>query len=167
MPIYEFYCPDCHRIFSFRARSVDTDSSPDCPRCARPKLQRRVSSFAISKGRKEDAAAGLGEGELDEERLESAMASLAGEMEGMDENDPRQAAHMLRRLYEASGMRLGPGMEEAMRRLEAGDDPDQIEQELSDVLEDEAELEPQPKARLERLRRRMLPPSVDDALYDL
>ena len=33
MPIYEFYCPHCHRVFNFLSRAVNTDKTPDCPQC--------------------------------------------------------------------------------------------------------------------------------------
>ena len=53
MPIYEFYCADCHAVFNFLARKPDTKKRPNCPRCGRPNLDRKVSRFAISKGRSE------------------------------------------------------------------------------------------------------------------
>ena len=28
MPVYEFYCADCHTVFNFLARRVDTTASP-------------------------------------------------------------------------------------------------------------------------------------------
>ena len=75
--------------------------------------------------------------DIDESRLEQAMQAMAAEAEGMNEDDPRQAARMMRKLYEVTGLQLGGGMEEAIRRMEAGEDPDQIEAELGDVLEGE------------------------------
>ena len=68
MPIYEFYCGDCHRIFSFLSRRIDTEGRPACPKCERPGLRRLPSSFAISKGRKEEPA-GSPLPEMDESRL--------------------------------------------------------------------------------------------------
>ena len=35
MPIYEFYCRDCHRVYSFLSRSVAPDRRPPCPKCGR------------------------------------------------------------------------------------------------------------------------------------
>jgi hypothetical protein len=123
-----------------------------------------VSVFAISKGRKE------GEGEdlpdLDAEKMERAMEALAGEMEGVNEEDPRQMARMLRKLYGATGLNLGPGMEEAIRRMEAGEDPDAIEEQMGDLLEGEEALSPG-GAGLKGVRRRFLPPAHDDTLYEL
>lgn len=180
MPIYEFYCAECHRIFSFLSRSVNTEKQPACPRCGRAGLTRRVSSFAISKGRKEEPSRpaegdlpGLPPG-MDEARLEQAMATLAREAEGLNEDDPRQGAHLMRRLFEATGMPVGEGMEEALRRMESGEDPEKVEEEMGDVMEDPLGMEgagetaaQEPRKTLAGLRRRVLPPSVDPELHEL
>ena len=164
MPIYEFYCLDCHTVFNFFSRRVNTEKRPACPKCGRPELERKLSSFAISKGQKEDTG---DLPDLDDSKMEQALASMAGEMENVDEDDPRAAARMMRRLFDASGLRMGSGMEEAIRRMEAGEDPDQIEAEMGDVLENEDPLSPERKTTLKGLRQRLLPPTVDDQLYEL
>lgn len=170
MPIYEFYCPDCHRMFSFLSRRVDTEKRPACPRCRRPELRRQVSAFAISKGRKEPVANEAMSG-LDEPRLEQAMESLAQEAEGLDEGDPRQGAQLMRRLFAAAGMPVAGPMEEALRRMEGGEDPEKIETEMGDLLEDPLAggVEPAgPRGKgLAGLRRRLLPPTVDSELHEL
>ena len=165
MPIYEFYCTDCHTIFNFFSRRINTETIPRCPKCGRPRLERRMSTFAISKGREESEEEPFGD--LDESKMEKAMAALAGEMEGIDEEDPKQAAQLMRKLYDVTGLNLSSGMEEAIRRMEAGEDPDKIEAEMGDVLEQEDPFSVAPKAGLRDLRRRCLPPTVDDTLYDL
>ena len=137
MPVYEFYCPDCHAIFNFFSRRIDTETRPDCPRCGRPELGRQASLFAISRGQAEG-----GEGDdlpagLDEEKLMNAFAAMAGELENLDQDDPKQAAQTMRKLFEATGMKLGDGMAEAIRRMEAGEDPDQIDADLGEILDQE------------------------------
>lgn len=159
MPIYEFYCPDCHMIFNFFSPRVNTTARPSCPKCQRPRLERRASLFSISRNRSEDQD---GMPDIDETRLEQAMQMMAREAEGMDEEDPRQAAAMMKRLCEATGLDMGPGMHEAMRRLEAGEDPDEVEAELGDVLEND-ELFTMTK-RGGRMKR---PPATDETIYDL
>ncbi len=178
MPVYEFYCSDCHTIFSFFSRRVDTQTRPDCPRCARQGLERQASLFAISKGRAEtegDETSDLPPG-VDEERMMQALASMSGELEGLDEDNPKDAARLMKRLFDATGMRMGDGMAEALRRLEAGEDPDQIEAEMGDVLEHD-DLFGAPAAAggrsegllpsLSALRRELLPPARDDNWYPL
>jgi len=169
MPVYEFYCPDCHKIFNFMSRSINTKKKPRCPKCNRPKLDRQVSLFAFSKGLKEDSADNMDMPDIDEGRLEKAMEALAGDAENINEEDPKQMANIMRRLYDATGLKLGDGMDEAIKRLEAGDDPDKIEEELGDILEKEDPFAEGQSAvnRLKGLRKRLLPPSRDDDLYDL
>lgn len=178
MPIYEFYCHHCHRVMSFLSRAVNTEKTPPCPRCGRGDLARRASAFAISKGRKEEPKPQAAPGpDIDEGRLEKAMQVLAGEMDSIDENDPKQGAHLMRKLFAATGMAVAGGMEEALRRMEAGEDPEKIEEEMGDVFEgdpfggllgsDAAESgKPGSKKDLGRLRR-MLPPAHDTELYEM
>lgn len=163
MPIYEFYCSDCHTIFNFLSTRVDTEKRPDCPRCGRPRLERRASLFAISKGRKDHDEEDEDLPDLDEAKMEQAMHLLSREAEGIDEDDPKQAAKLMRKLFDTTGLRMGAGMEEAMSRLERGEDPEQVEADLGDVLEGEDLFEGPKKT----LRRKLLPPEEDETLYDL
>jgi putative FmdB family regulatory protein len=167
MPIYEFYCAHCHRIYSFLSRTIQTSKVPPCPACAAPDLRRRASAFAISKNRPEKDAADDGMPDFDETRLDAAMESLAGEIDGVDENDPRQAARVMRRVFEATGMPVAGGMEEALRRMEAGEDPDRIEEDLGDVMDADPFAGGEPKKGTKAFRRRWLPPSVDPKLYEM
>lgn len=99
--------------------------------------------------------------------MEQVMAELAREGEGIDEDDPRQMARMMRKLRDATGMDLGPGMEEAIRRMEAGEDPDKIEEEMGDLLESDEPGIPEGGGKLHRLSKRFKAPEVDEALYEL
>lgn len=166
MPVYEFYCGDCHTIFNFLSRRVNTEKQPDCPRCGKANLERQVSQFAVSKNRPESEASMPGMPDMDEEKLERAMMSLAGDMEGMDENDPRAMARFMRKLSDATGMNLGP-IEEAIRRLESGADPEQLEEEMGDLFDDDNMDNLFSKQGLKGLKRKYTPPSHDDTLYSL
>lgn len=167
MPIYEFYCADCHTVFSFLARKPDTEKRPACPRCNRPKLERKLSRFAISKGRSESEEGDDLPADFDEAKMERVLAEMASEADGMNEDDPRQMARMMRKLHDATGMPLGKGMEEAIRRMEAGEDPDEIENDLGDLLDEEEPLLAEGGGGLKKLTRKLKPPDVDDTLYDL
>lgn len=166
MPVYEFYCCDCHTIFNFLSRRVNTDKQPACPRCSRPGLERQVSRFAVSKNRPESEEPVPGMPDLDDEKLERAMMSLAGEMEGVDENDPRAMARFMRKLSDATGMNLGP-MEEAIRRLESGADPERLEEEMGDLFDDQNMDTLFTKQGLKGLKRKYVPPAHDETLYVL
>lgn len=169
MPIYEFYCQACHRIFSFLSRRIDTAARPACPKCGAAELPRRPSAFAISKNRPEKAAdQGPEMPDMDEDKLMQALEQLGPEAENLDENDPRQAAQLMRRMFQATGMPVGGGWEEALRRMESGEDPEKIESDMGDLFEQDPWTAAAGGAasRLASLRRK-LPPSVDQTLYEL
>jgi len=167
VPIYEFYCADCHTVFNFLARKPDTEKRPACPRCNRPKLERKLSRFAISKGRPDAEEGEDLPADFDEAKMERVLAEMAGEAEGMNEDDPRQMARMMRKLHDATGMPLGKGMEEAIRRMEAGEDPEQIENDMGDLLDEDESLFAEGGGGLRNLSRKLKPPDVDDTLYDM
>ena len=50
MPIYEYSCPDCRRIFQFLARRLQPKRKPVCPKCGNQKLKKGISQFAALKG---------------------------------------------------------------------------------------------------------------------
>jgi len=163
MPIYEFYCPKCHTIFNFFSKTINTDKRPLCPQCHKTQLDRQISIFAMSRNRGEEEDMPMPD--LDESKMESAMNLLGREVEHIDENDPRQAANLMRKLTDMTGLSLGPGMEEALRRMEAGEDPEKIEAEMGDVLEGEDPFGLKEKSAIKTSKYR--PPKVDEKLYDL
>ena len=164
MPIYEFYCDHCHTIFNFFSSTVNTRKVPRCPRCKDNKLSRQVSMFAVTGRAREDGD--MDDLPFDEGQMEKAMQMMAGEAEKINEDDPRQAAQLMRKLTRMTGLDLGDGMEEALSRMEAGEDPEQIEAEMGDLLEgdDPFQLKGK-KGSSERGRRRA--PERDETLYDL
>jgi putative FmdB family regulatory protein len=143
MPIYEFSCAKCRMIFSFLSKRLNPDRLPVCPKCGSPKMEKQLSSFATPKGAKEPAAAGGGgpdgpeEGgpEMDDPRMMRAMAEIERDMDHLDENNPKHMAHIMKKMKDA----MPPGsmpkeMDEAIRRLEKGEDPEKIEADMGDVL---------------------------------
>lgn len=163
MPIYEFYCGACHMIFNFYTGSVNTTKRPSCPKCDKPKLERRMSVFSTPRNRGEEGE-DAPPPDLDETKMEKAMQLLSSEADHMDENDPKQAANLMRKLSDMTGLNLGPGMEEALRRMEAGEDPEQVEAEMGDLLE---EAEPFTLKEGSAKAARTRPPAKDDQLYFL
>ena len=166
MPIHEFYCRDCHTIFNFFSRTLSSKREPMCPKCRERKLEKQISTFAMT-GHAKEPAAGGGGGDLafDESKMEKALNSLASEAEGLNEEDPRQAAQLMRKFTDMTGMELGKGMTEALDRMESGEDPEQIEKDMGDVLEGEDPfLIPDKKGKIGSRNR---PPARDHTLYDL
>ncbi len=163
MPIYEFYCEDCNTIFNFFSKTINTSKKPKCPRCKTKTLSRQMSAFAFTgKATEEGDADDL---PFDENKMEKAMQMLAGEADKINEDDPRQAANLMRKLSDMTGLELGDSMTEALKRMEAGEDPDAIEAEMGDLLEeDEPFLLPGKKGAKSTRRP---PPMRDEKLYDL
>jgi len=145
MPIYEFACPKCRRVFSFLSQRVNPDRLPVCPKCGNKKMSKQVSRFATPKGLKEPAPNAGAEGDeadppmpdMDDPRVMRAMAEMERDMEHLDENNPRHMAVMMRKMKDL----LPPGsvpkeLDVAIKRLEAGEDPEKIEADMGDVLGD-------------------------------
>ena len=178
MPIYEFYCPDNHKIYQFYAKTLAQGKViPRCPDGPGLRMEKVFSPFAVTGTAK--AAGGEGEGTApsgggagpDESRMEAAMAAMEGEMAGMDENDPRAMGRMMRRMAELSGEKIDGEMEEVVRKLEEGADPESLEEQLGGAADEEgAEGTPSPDAAATperpRARARRGPPQRDPKLYD-
>lgn len=164
MPIYEFYCDACNTLFNFFSKSVNTDTVPKCPRCGAQDLARRMSAFAVTGRAREDAE--MRDPPFDEGKMEKAMEMMAREAEKIQEDDPRQAANLMRRMTDMTGIELGAGMQDALSRMEAGEDPDAIEAQMGDIMENEEPFVlPGKKGGAGGVRRNR--PSRDETLYDL
>lgn len=151
MPIYEFYCPDCHVVYQFLSKRVDPDRVPaSCPKSpSHVALQRQMSRFAMgrsassspapeSEGAPDVQGAGEGPG-WEDPRLEGRMMDLMSRMDSMDENDGRSMGRLMRELSEITGEGKGdPAMQEAIRRLESGEDPEKVEETVSDAYGEDA-----------------------------
>ncbi len=143
MPIYEFACPKCRKIFSFLAKRVNPGHAPACPQCGQKKLAKQVSRFAMTKGLKENPAKDESAGgeppmpDLDDPRMARAMAEMERDMEHLDENNPKHMAHMMRKMKDIMPAGSMPKeFDVAIKRLEAGEDPEKIEADMGDVLGD-------------------------------
>ncbi|MFM7102947.1 MAG: FmdB family zinc ribbon protein [Verrucomicrobiota bacterium] len=141
MPIYEFACPKCRRIFSFLSKRVNPSHAPACPQCGGRKLSKEISRFAMIKGVAEPKAPAEGEDagppmpDLDDPRVEKAMGEMERDMEHLDENNPRHMAHLLKKMKDVMPAGTLPReMDVAIQRLEAGEDPEKIEADMGDVL---------------------------------
>ena len=104
---------------------------------------------------------------FDSSKMEQAMQMLAGEADKMNEDDPKQAANLMRKLSDMTGLKLGDGMDEALRRMEKGEDPEQVEAELGDILEEEDPFSLQAKKAKKHQNKTYKEPLRDETLYDL
>jgi putative FmdB family regulatory protein len=124
MPVYEYRCMECRRRFSMFWRSFAAAETGQavCPHCHATHAQRLVSRVRLL--RSED----------------SRMEELADpdRWGSVDENDPKSMGRFMRKMMNEMGDEagdLGPGFGEVIDRLEAGQDPEQIEKEVPDLME--------------------------------
>ena len=190
MPIYEFYSPDSRKIYSFFARSLSlAEKVPLCPDGKKYRMRKLISGFSIT-GKKEDSKEALDLPDdpddpfagMDEAKAATAMRELEGAIDGMDEDnpDPRQMGRLMRRMCELTGESMDEPMEEVVRKLEEGMDPDELEDRMGDVFGDEEgagglpgdassggdveDKESKTKSKLRKLLRQ--PVSRDPELYE-
>ncbi len=142
MPIYEFACPKCRKIFNFLSKRITPEGLPTCPKCGNKKMVKQMSRFAMSRGLKEPAARGEADGgeepmpDMDDPRVMRAMGELERDMEHMDENNPRHMAHMIKKMKDLMPPGTVPSeLDTAIKRLEAGEDPEKIEEDMGPILE--------------------------------
>jgi putative FmdB family regulatory protein len=141
MPIYEFACPDCRKIFNFLSKRLDPGRPPVCPKCGSPKMIKQISAFAMPRGVSEPSAPEAPDGsgppmpDFDDPRMARAMAEMERDMEHLDENNPRHMAHLIKKMKDLMPAGTVPKeLDIAIKRLEAGEDPEKIEQDMGDLL---------------------------------
>jgi putative FmdB family regulatory protein len=117
MPIYQYRCLNCKKRFeiflSYNEYGVKVIS---CPHCSSDQVQRRLGRIRIAKSE------------------ESRMDNLTdvSNLEGL-ENDPRALGRMMRKMSNEMGEEVGPEFDEVVDRLEAGQNPEDIEKAIPDL----------------------------------
>ena len=121
MPIYEYRCSDCKKKVSvfFRSLSVVNHNAARCPICGGSHLTRLVSRVRAIRS--------------EEARLDSLADDTM--MSGLDENDPKSMGRMMRKMAAESGEGMPPEFDEVVGRLEAGEDPENIEKSMPEMAE--------------------------------
>jgi len=111
MPIYEYRCERCGRRFSFLV--LRSDDVPHCDRCGSSQLRKLISRVRFLRS--------------EEDRLERLAdpATFAG----LDENDPRSVARLMKRFGRELGDELGEDVdqlvEEAMEEADSQEAEDE------------------------------------------
>ncbi len=144
MPVYEFACPKCRVIFNFLSKRVQPKRLPTCPRCGNKKMVKKMSCFGMLRGLKESAEKIETEvktepsmPDVDDPRVMRAMHEMERDMARLDENNPKHMAYMMRKMKDLMPPGAMPkGLDVAIKRLEAGEDPEKIEEDMGDVLGD-------------------------------
>jgi putative FmdB family regulatory protein len=133
MPIYEYRCAGCKRrvsVFfqSFAAaerRSAEGDVH--CPNCGSKDLSRLMSRVNMVRSGSASDTDSFGDFE-DGDDGDDGGAML----DGMDSEDPRAIARWARQMKDQLGddADLGPEFDRALARIEAGEDPDRVMDDL-------------------------------------
>lgn len=122
MPIYEYRCQECNRRVTlfWRSFSEAETGNATCPHCQGTRLARLASRVRVVRS--------------EESRLDNV--SDFGDLPDIDENDPKAMGHWMRKMSSEIGEDLGPEFDEVVGRLEAGEDPEKIEESMPDLLGD-------------------------------
>ncbi len=118
MPAYEYRCLDCRKRVSIYQTYAEYGRQPvSCPKCGSANLKRLITRIRVVRSE------------------ESRMDSLSGESDwdSVDEEDPRAMARMMRKMGQEMGEDLPPEFGEVVDRMEAGEDPDEIEKDFPEL----------------------------------
>lgn len=107
MPIYEYRCQDCQRVSSFLILNLNDPFTPVCESCGSRSLERILSRVHVR---------------LSEDTRLERLADPA-QWAGMDDQDPKSVARMLKKM----GQELGE------------DFPGEVEQIVEEAMESEAQ----------------------------
>jgi len=120
VPIYEYRCHNCRRRVSifWRTFSEAGEGTPICPRCSGTNLTRLMSRVRFVRS---------------EESHLNDMADPSN-FPDFDENDPRSLGRWMRKMSAEAGEDLGPEFDEVVGRLEAGENPEEIEKTMPELM---------------------------------
>ena len=123
MPLYDYFCLDCHQCFDIFMTYAEYGARPvTCSHCNSGNVRRRVPRVRMAKSE------------------ESRMDSLAGDFSDPSalaglENDPKALGQMMRKMGKELGEEMPPEFGKVVDRLEKGQNPEDIEKELPDIGE--------------------------------
>lgn len=162
MPVYEYYCPDCHKIYQFFARSINNDKTPDCPVCNHKNLQKEISTFALLKNL-------TGTDHAADTDIMQALTDLAKESQSLESStqsgQEARAAKAVLNFLKSTGTQSDGQLEEALAKTIKDNDINLTEHELEEKLND-----PEYSVLLEQIKKYKhcaKKPPIDDKLYDL
>jgi hypothetical protein len=146
MPIYEFVSRDTGKIYSFFAHSTSyAEKIPFCPDGKKFKMEKVISGFSITGGNEKQSEEAEKSDSIDpndpfsgmdSNQAEKVMKELEGAIGGMDEDnpDPKQMGHLMRKMSEITGESMDEPMEEVVRKLEEGADPNELEDKMGNFM---------------------------------
>ena len=122
LPVFDYYCRTCRRRSTKLFKTFAAVETPDCRHCGSGGMERLFSRPTILRGRSAvDGADG------------DDMPGMDAAIEGLESGDPRGLARMARQMSEEMGENLPDEYEPVLRRMEAGDMPDDDEFEAAEA----------------------------------
>ncbi|MCK4331643.1 MAG: hypothetical protein KAW81_03700 [Dehalococcoidia bacterium] len=113
MPIYEFFCPVCHKKSSFLVRSPSASFEPKCSACGNTDLARTISTFAHHKSIKT----------VHEESGEPSM------FPGPDYyKDPRNVGRWVEKKFQDMGMEMPGEIQQKIQAAREGELPEPLKE---------------------------------------
>ena len=118
MPRYDYRCQSCKkRSVIFQTYAEYGRKVVKCPHCGSVELQRLIGRVRIARS--------------EESRLDEL--SDPSDWGDFDESDPRSMAKMMRKMGSELGEDMPGEFDEVVDRLEAGEDPEDIEGSMPDL----------------------------------
>jgi putative FmdB family regulatory protein len=114
MAIYEYRCRQCQKRYSLFLRGFNQPAAPVCPNCGSTAAGRLVSRFAVVKS---------------EDRRADDLTDPS-KFGDVDENDPKSIARFARKMGSELGEDMPPEFDEMVDRLEAGENPEDVERSM-------------------------------------
>ncbi len=122
MPTYEYRCNQCgNRVSIFQSYEEYGVDPVRCPHCESDDLKRLINKVRFARS--------------EQSRLDSLSDPSA--WSDFDENDPRAMASMMRKMGDELGEEMPGEFDEVVDRLEAGENPEDIEKSMPDLGMDE------------------------------
>ncbi len=121
MPLYDYRCLDCRQPFEIYLSYAEYGTRiVQCPRCQSTNVRRRLPRVRLARS--------------EEDRLESLAEDFSDldVAEGLEE-DPRTLGRWMRRMSQEVGEEMPPEFDEVVDRLEKGQRPEEIEQEMPEL----------------------------------
>ena len=185
MPIYEYHSPNTNKIYQFFSPSfLDSETVPRCPDGEKYEMEKIISGFSITGQHSDQESVSLESdltsnddpfADMESSQAKQVMSELEKSMHGLDDEnpDPRQMGSMMRKICEMTGEKVDEPMEEILRKLEEGVSPDQIEENMGSILDEnenlpEGNTESENDGKVEKKNKKIkVPPSRDPVLYDV
>ena len=109
MPLYEYKCRTCGRIFELLVRSSDDDQVLKCEYCDGTDIKQLISRPAVIKTR---------------------SIKESGKLSSVE---PRKAVEHMSRMYDSSNIDPGQGFRDVAQRAVAGDSPNELKEAIKEV----------------------------------